>query len=262
MIKFFRRIRQQLLTENKFSKYLLYAIGEIVLVVIGILIALQINNWNEKRKTDVLQEVALKEVVSDLLDDFYSLENDVRLNLRGLNSASIIRKVLDSNQTYHDSLAIHFGNLDFNTTYTLKTSGFDNLKNLGFQIITNDTIRKSITDLYASEYSFLKEREELAEQRTYEYFSPLYIPYFKSMKSTEGRSGTLRTYTPIDFESMKSDHNFNLLLDYIIIVKEDNLYSINSAIRSLKQTHSLINDYLKTISSDYNNATVLKTNVR
>ncbi|WP_273277430.1 DUF6090 family protein [Maribacter polysiphoniae] len=50
MIKFFRRIRQQVLTENKFSKYLLYAIGEIVLVVIGILIALQINNWNEIRK--------------------------------------------------------------------------------------------------------------------------------------------------------------------------------------------------------------------
>lgn len=46
MIKFFRKIRQKLLTENKFSKYLIYAIGEIILVVIGILIALQLNNWN------------------------------------------------------------------------------------------------------------------------------------------------------------------------------------------------------------------------
>ncbi len=50
MLKFFRRIRQNLLSENKFSKYLLYAIGEIILVVIGILIALQINNWNEEQK--------------------------------------------------------------------------------------------------------------------------------------------------------------------------------------------------------------------
>lgn len=49
MIKFFRKIRQRLITENKFSKYLLYAIGEIILVVIGILIALQINNWNINR---------------------------------------------------------------------------------------------------------------------------------------------------------------------------------------------------------------------
>ncbi len=51
MIKFFRRIRKSLLSENKFSKYFLYAIGEIILVVIGILIALQINTWNEGKKT-------------------------------------------------------------------------------------------------------------------------------------------------------------------------------------------------------------------
>lgn len=49
MIKFFRKIRQNLLSEGKTGKYLKYAIGEIILVVIGILIALQINNWNENR---------------------------------------------------------------------------------------------------------------------------------------------------------------------------------------------------------------------
>ncbi|WP_245962896.1 DUF6090 family protein, partial [Ulvibacter antarcticus] len=49
MIKFFRKIRQKMLIENKFSKYLIYAIGEIALVVIGILIALSLNNWNQKK---------------------------------------------------------------------------------------------------------------------------------------------------------------------------------------------------------------------
>ncbi|NCQ59013.1 MAG: hypothetical protein GW794_14435, partial [Flavobacteriales bacterium] len=58
MIKFFRKIRQKMLKENKFSKYLLYAIGEIILVVIGILIALQINNWNENRKNSN-EEIAI-----------------------------------------------------------------------------------------------------------------------------------------------------------------------------------------------------------
>jgi hypothetical protein len=53
VIKFFRKIRQRLVTENKFSKYMLYAIGEITLVVIGILIALQINNWNENRNNHI-----------------------------------------------------------------------------------------------------------------------------------------------------------------------------------------------------------------
>jgi hypothetical protein len=62
MIKFFRRIRQQLLKENKFSKYLLYAVGEIVLVVIGILIALQINTWNEER----VKKIVLKEHLKNM----------------------------------------------------------------------------------------------------------------------------------------------------------------------------------------------------
>ena len=53
MIKFFRKIRQQLLNKNKFSKYLLYAIGEIILVMIGIILALQVNKWNDQRKQNI-----------------------------------------------------------------------------------------------------------------------------------------------------------------------------------------------------------------
>ncbi|WP_375324805.1 DUF6090 family protein [Flagellimonas sp. GZD32] len=66
MIKFFRKIRQQLLSENKFSKYLLYAIGEIVLVVIGIMIALKINNWNN----DLANQKNEKEIVKNLNLEF------------------------------------------------------------------------------------------------------------------------------------------------------------------------------------------------
>jgi hypothetical protein len=75
MIKFFRRIRQQLLTENKFPKYLLYAIGEIVLVVIGILIALQINNWNELRKIHIQDIEFLNNLKVELLIDISALTN-------------------------------------------------------------------------------------------------------------------------------------------------------------------------------------------
>jgi hypothetical protein len=76
MIKFFRKIRQRLLTESKFSKYLLYAIGEIILVVIGILIALQINNWNEERKTKQRLNDFLTEIQNDLSDNILKA-NDI-----------------------------------------------------------------------------------------------------------------------------------------------------------------------------------------
>lgn len=74
MIKFFRRIRQNLVLENKTGKYLIYALGEIILVVVGILIALQINNWKELQKQKQLQTVYLNRMVNDLDHDLVNIE--------------------------------------------------------------------------------------------------------------------------------------------------------------------------------------------
>ncbi len=66
MIKIFRKIRQRLLTEGNLKRYLIYAIGEILLVVIGILIALQINTWNEWRKDRIKEENILHDLVNEI----------------------------------------------------------------------------------------------------------------------------------------------------------------------------------------------------
>lgn len=90
MIKFFRRIRQKLLDENRFSKYLLYATGEIILVVIGILIALQINNWNENKK------------VSDSVDKHLQiLKQNLNEDIAQLN---VLVQNITANYNYSDSL--------------------------------------------------------------------------------------------------------------------------------------------------------------
>ena len=81
MIKFFRKIRRGLLTETKFMKYLVYAIGEIVLVVIGILIALSINNWNDNIKKNEMVKVYLQNFVEDLKEDKQKMEFLKDLNL-------------------------------------------------------------------------------------------------------------------------------------------------------------------------------------
>ncbi|MAP54469.1 DUF6090 family protein [Altibacter sp.] len=80
MINFIRKIRHRLLSENKFSKYLLYAIGEIILVVIGILIALQINNWNDRKKNAALELTYYNRI----LDDF---DMDKQLIVQSLEKA-------------------------------------------------------------------------------------------------------------------------------------------------------------------------------
>ncbi|WP_432410513.1 DUF6090 family protein [Rasiella sp. SM2506] len=96
MIKFFRHIRQRLVTENKLSKYLLYAIGEIILVVIGILIALSINNWNQDRLNKSEEQNYLKAIKTDLKKDSLNLNhliNNIDIQLTTLGK---LKKDLDS----------------------------------------------------------------------------------------------------------------------------------------------------------------------
>lgn len=92
MIKFFRRIRQRLLSENKFSKYIIYAIGEIILVVIGILIALQINNANEDRKARKQEIKYLKNLQIDVLTELKN--NDTIIGFRA-NKAKAAARLLN-----------------------------------------------------------------------------------------------------------------------------------------------------------------------
>ena len=77
MIKFFRRIRKRLINENQISKYLIYALGEIILVVIGILIALQINNWNIYNKLKVEEETIIHEMERNIASNIEEMKLDL-----------------------------------------------------------------------------------------------------------------------------------------------------------------------------------------
>lgn len=91
MIKFFRKIRQRLLTENKVSKYLLYAIGEICLVVIGILIALQLNNLNTQKNIHRKQEKHLRLVKVEMLNNLNELK---KIDVIRLSIMAAERKII------------------------------------------------------------------------------------------------------------------------------------------------------------------------
>ena len=80
MLKFFRKIRKNLLTEGNFSKYLLYALGEIILVVIGILIALQIDNWNSEKKDLKAERSYLTSLYGEFSTNLVNLENSIKEN--------------------------------------------------------------------------------------------------------------------------------------------------------------------------------------
>ncbi len=118
MIKFFRHIRKSLLTQGKTGKYFKYAFGEIILVVIGILIALQINNWNENRKERAQEQELLLQLQSEFQSNLEQL--DKKTDMRNqMNSAALkLLHAIDHPETRNvDSITKHIGQTAVNPTF-------------------------------------------------------------------------------------------------------------------------------------------------
>ena len=114
MINFFRRIRQSLLSENKFSKYLIYAIGEIFLVVIGILIALQINNWNENRINRTKERAIISEIHQEFLknkDQLAFIKTKPQSHLYYINK--VVAQFPINSKTVNSDSVSHFMRMSF-----------------------------------------------------------------------------------------------------------------------------------------------------
>lgn len=151
MIEFFRKIRRNLLAENKFSKYLLYAIGEIMLVVIGILIALQLNNLNEIKKNKGYERDYLLRIKTDLNKDITELERHFRADTVKLNSATIVGRFLNSDTIAASPETItnnFFVNFRLNW-FEGKNVVFDEMKSSGkISLILSDSLRNKIQNYY------------------------------------------------------------------------------------------------------------------
>lgn len=144
MIKFFRKIRQKLLSENKFSKYLLYAIGEIILVVIGILIALSINNWNENRKEAQFEQKLLKELKSDFTYNQMELTRNIgKATLLAHNCDSLLVLFdLPDDKVNPGEFFGYVRKLGGYSTYNPSNGALNNLISSGnLNIIKNDSLR-------------------------------------------------------------------------------------------------------------------------
>lgn len=131
MIKFFRNIRKNLLNEGKTSKYLKYAIGEIILVVVGILIALQINNWNEQRKDEATLKIYYNQILEDFKQDRIFIERlSFHLDSNLVKYTTYKQKQQSENLTIDESLE-YIGNLNWLTS------------DVSFQSITINTLQSS-----------------------------------------------------------------------------------------------------------------------
>ncbi|MCR9291053.1 MAG: DUF6090 family protein [Bacteroidetes bacterium] len=148
MIKFFRKIRQKLLSENNFRKYLIYAIGEIILVVIGILIALQINNWNENKKTEAEEIKILSNLRADLENTLIEYKAAVEFNKLTIAEIGKLQDCQKNNLSYSEELDFSFGVFPHFYFSSAINSTYKSLQTIGIGIIQNDSLKNKIVNVY------------------------------------------------------------------------------------------------------------------
>mgnify|MGYP001321343033 CR=1 FL=1 len=174
MIKFFRHIRRRLLAENRFTRYFIYAIGEIVLVVIGILIALQVNDWNDDRKRVVQERKMLNELLMNLRLDTAEHAWNMDWYKTLVISSRYVRVGLEEKHPWNDSMTVHYGNLLSHGQASFNTSAYESLKSIGFDLIQSDSIRMKLTMLHSQDHnSVIRVEQELAADNLINVIAPV-----------------------------------------------------------------------------------------
>jgi hypothetical protein len=163
MIKFFRRIRKNLLSEGKTGKYFKYAIGEIILVVVGILIALSINNWNDERKNRQILNSIYSIISEDLTNDINEIEE--LLEIKKVWEPILLR-IIDGSMTEEDynncpdCLQLIFGYAEL----SIETRGYNLLNSFDYSSkLVEDSLSLKLAQFYTKHLTELHADDQLKQ---------------------------------------------------------------------------------------------------
>ncbi len=221
MLFLLRKIRRKLMQKNKFTTYLLYAIGEIVLVVVGILIAVSINDWNQGRKDAVLQEKILQSLRDDLRYNLIEIQRVMfEDSVQTVKNRLLLSLMFDPQSKYNDSLQTYFGEISRYDVFSPRRMAYEALKVKGLEIIESEPLRSEIIKLYDEKYPLNALMLDLRKDLHINSVN-LYNKRFLTMEKVNNK-------IPIDFEQLKKDQEFINSLSYIAAEGSNFVRHLNS----------------------------------
>ncbi|MDX1472197.1 MAG: DUF6090 family protein [Flavobacteriaceae bacterium] len=246
MLKIFRNIRYTMIHSSKVSKYMLYAIGEIILVVIGILIALQINNWNEDRKQSKRRNIIMEELKKDFLYNKQQLSDN---HSKHRNTYQDLKKVLEffpiNDASPLDSIASYFKNGNIFSWYTYNPrSGTVNslITTSSFEIIEDRELRSLLVG-WAGLVDDYTEDEIIANEFLSQYLIPYTLKNFDYGFDFSSEDSDLNALKAVEFKNLLKERLSNLY--YLIEGGNQNDYTI------LKQSIDRILQLIEENSNEY-----------
>lgn len=236
MLRFFRTIRKKLIEQDNVRKYLLYAVGEILLVVIGILIALQINNWNEEKKIDRMVSQALSEIREDLVQDTLTLQSRITLQLAEFEAQTRIVDALTRQTLNGEEHRSDLGKLMLVRETVLLRNGYDYLKELGVSHLNHPELRQTLLQYYEHDYTMIRMDLQNDEFE----FEDVWLPYarvhFKDWEFGEYA-------VPHSFSEIQNDAYLLTTLKFNLTNKEGTLRAHQSALETAKKLIVMIETY-------------------
>lgn len=223
MIKIFRNSRQHMLKQNRVTNYLLYAIGEIVLVVIGILIALQVNNWNESRKLKATEKEFFQGVRNDLLQDKAQMnlvieKQEQKIGIYNFLDKDFSAMYNNKRETLDSLLRIYF--VAQRTFYPISGSFNSAISSNEFNKFKSKSLKMAVIKLYNSIYARLMDNGKMTDDRWF---------YFVRKYSHMRRTGHIGDLSPEQLEEFRDDMFYHVFgLEYYVNNLKDAISEIDA----------------------------------
>ena len=208
----------------------LYSMGEFVLIFLGILIALQVDNWNQRRQDRKLEKILLSEMRSNLKATQDDIEYDIRMQELFLNSTRVALDFLQSDSPWHDSLGWHFTRIMAGTLFDNNNSAYESLKSIGIDLVRNDSLRQQISLVYEVRYPKVDATQDILFTHILDH---LYPALRANLKTVSPREMTV----PLNLEELRQNNGFAEDLYMTIFIYN---LSIQTYERALEETIKLI----------------------
>ena len=236
MVQFFRNIRRRLIESGRVRRYLAYASGEILLVVIGILIAMQINNWNEDRKLSLALDSSLWEVREDLIQDTMELNRMIIIRKIDFEAQKKVIAVLEGNQPQTNTLYADLARVMLRRNVTLIRNGFDLINEIGLSKLSNISLRNALVVYYN------KNQVDVANEVSddnYE-FENVWLPYVREH------------FREWDFDeiAIPVEDSFILMDTYLLTTLKTNMNNLNGTLNARETAYSSASRHIQSIEAE------------
>jgi len=181
---------------------------ETLVVVVGILVAFTLNNWNEGKKARQLEIKILKEIRENIERDFEDHNQNWNFMAGTINASNAILYHLNNDLPYHDSLSVHFSWLLVIPDFDPVNSGYDLLVSSGVSSITNDSLRKDISYLYNNTYDWIEKFYRFLKNNSHLFLTERIVPLLKDFEFLPSSA------EPRNYEALKSNDELKSYIEY------------------------------------------------